>query len=143
MTEAHARTSDPHTSKDAAASMRMSKLGEDVLDTLIHLGGKGGTSDEIAEILKEDMQSITPRFAPMERKGLIEKHWLESIERFITRPSLTSKKERVVYFAATLAPRPQAPFLLRATRTELLKHIKELEDNLYSENGTKGEQETT
>lgn len=136
MTEAYARTSDPHTSKDAANSMKMCKLGEEVLNTLMHLGDKGGTSDEIAEILQEDLQSITPRFAPMERKGLIEKHWLEPIDKFVTRPSLTSKKDRIVYFAATDTPRPKAPFILKATRTELQKYIRELETELYGESRT-------
>lgn len=129
-TEAYARTSDLHTSHEAAATMRGSNLGEIVLDTLIHLGDHGGTSDEIAEILKRSLQSITPRFAPLERKGLVEKHWLPSIEKFKTRPSRTSKHNKVIYFAATGRPRPERPFILRATRTELKKYIKELEAKL-------------
>lgn len=70
---AYARNSDPKTSHVAAKSVRgdrVSELQGLVLSALSALGN--GTSEEVARHLNVDLQSITPRFAPMNRAGMIE-----------------------------------------------------------------------
>ena len=71
---AYARGDDPDTSHDAADQMRgrkASALETRVYEALRALGG--GTSEEVADHLDIDLQSISPRFAPMETLGLIRR----------------------------------------------------------------------
>jgi hypothetical protein len=69
-TEAHARSSDPGTSHAAAASVRATDLESRVLNAIRNCP-KGATSSELESLTKLTNQSLTPRFAPMRRKGLI------------------------------------------------------------------------
>ena len=67
------RNTDPDTSAAAAASVRGSKanaLESKVLDTL-QAHSDGLTSSEVANLLDLHAWSISPRFAPLRRKGLI------------------------------------------------------------------------
>jgi len=71
---ARARTSDPQTSREAASSMRgrpASQLETLVLKQLQAMGT--GTSEEVADALGISLQSISPRFAPLDRRGWIVK----------------------------------------------------------------------
>lgn len=65
------RTDGPFTSREAYESVDASRLEELVYLAIYVLGPM--TSEEVAEALCINLQSITPRFAPMERKRLIRK----------------------------------------------------------------------
>ena len=70
---ARARNSDPETSHDAARriSHRLTELETLVLSALQEAGYYGATSGEVAEATGVDLQSVTPRFAPMAERGLV------------------------------------------------------------------------
>lgn len=63
-----ARSSDPSTSHEAAASVDAKTLEVEVLLALAH-GPQ--TMHRVASILGRELVSISPRFAPLIRKGLI------------------------------------------------------------------------
>jgi hypothetical protein len=86
--QAYARNSDPQTSHDAANAVqgKVTKLQQCVVDALTAL--TEGTSVDVSEWVQENRegvvkakdeepsfayQSISPRFAPLERMGIIEK----------------------------------------------------------------------
>ena len=71
-TEAYARTSDPASAQDAAARVRKTKLEQDVFEWLLEHRGVFWTSIEVAEGMGIDKWSVSPRFRPLERKGLVE-----------------------------------------------------------------------
>lgn len=71
-TEAYARGSDPSTSHEAAERARHSDLEWKVFEVLASHWPRYMTSIEVAEELEIDKWSISPRFAPLERKGLVE-----------------------------------------------------------------------
>lgn len=68
-TEAHARRTDPDTSKQAAASVRLSDLESKVLAVLRARGDAGATLDEIVEATGLDKVTASPRLRPLVRKG--------------------------------------------------------------------------
>lgn len=86
---AYARTTDPDTSKAAAASMGEDRITALQLKALNALAGLGGTgiNDEIVANSDEDWNTITPRMAPLERKGMVE--------RMGKRPGTKSKMQTV------------------------------------------------
>lgn len=96
MSDAFARRTDPSTSHEAAhamdASLTATRLERMVLQIITESGDHGATSDEVASRLMMDLQSITPRFKPLEAKGLIYR----SGQR---RASLTSNRSRQVWHA--------------------------------------------
>ena len=65
---AFARRSDPPTSHDAAARVDATRLEARVLEALAKYPM---TSRECADYLGLDLVTISPRFAPLERKGRI------------------------------------------------------------------------
>lgn len=67
-----ARSSDPSTSKEAADRIYpyVNNLEREVLEALDRLGR--GTIVEIAEEAGVDKWSISPRLAPLRRRGLVE-----------------------------------------------------------------------
>jgi DNA-binding MarR family transcriptional regulator len=65
------RSTDPSTSKEAFESANVNLLESRVLDALRAMGEKGGTAEEIAELLNISLQSVTPRIKPLETKGLV------------------------------------------------------------------------
>lgn len=71
MTEAHARATDPETSHEAAERVRESRLEESTLGALLVLAGH--TTQGIADYLKVPRDSISPRMAPLERRGLVRR----------------------------------------------------------------------
>ena len=76
--EAMARTHDPKTSWEAAESVDTSRLEKIVLSSIKAHGKIGATHDEVWSHLTKSHRhstfregSITPRYATLERKGLI------------------------------------------------------------------------
>ena len=79
--EAMARTHDPKTSWEAAERVDTNRLEKYVLDGIKSFRHIGATHDELYEKLSKDSQklemflpkesSITPRYATLEKKGLI------------------------------------------------------------------------
>ncbi len=70
LTTAKARSSDPITSHEAAQSIRPTNLEQVVLDGL-RLCGNGATSDELAEKMRMDRDSVSPRMRPLQKKGFV------------------------------------------------------------------------
>lgn len=66
-----ARAEDPLPSKEAAASVDGEKLAEKVLEYLRSCGAHGATSHEIAAGLGLSLVSVSPRLAPLQRRGLV------------------------------------------------------------------------
>lgn len=66
-----ARRSDPETSKAAARQTNATHLSALVL-TVLQLSIAPMTAAEVADALDLDLQSVTPRFKPLARAGLIE-----------------------------------------------------------------------
>jgi hypothetical protein len=69
-TEAHARSSDPDTSHAAAAALRPTETEAAVLDALARCPS-GATASELVALMKGAWNTITPRLAPLCRKGFI------------------------------------------------------------------------
>jgi len=74
-TPAMARTHDPKTSWEAAEKVNTNRLERVVLDAITAHGQNGAIHDEVWETLpylgNVREGSITPRYASLERKGLI------------------------------------------------------------------------
>ena len=68
----YARSSDPKPSHDAARRMSATALESEVYKILKEHGGPL-TSLCVVRIINKPAWSISPRFAPFERKGLIER----------------------------------------------------------------------
>ena len=71
-TEAHARTSDPATSHEAAARVALSDLELLTLCVIREAGSKGMTTKEIAAAVSMPRDSISPRIAPLRARGKVE-----------------------------------------------------------------------
>jgi hypothetical protein len=71
-TDAYARSSDPKPSHDAAERASATVLEAEVYKTLKEHGGLM-TSLCVVRVIKKPAWSISPRFKPLERKGLIER----------------------------------------------------------------------
>jgi DNA-binding MarR family transcriptional regulator len=63
------RTTDPDTSAAAAKRVHASRLMAIVVDELRRSGPL--TTEEISDRVREPLQSITPRMAPLVAKGLV------------------------------------------------------------------------
>lgn len=74
-TPAMARTHDPKTSWEAAEKVNTNRLERVVLDAITAHGERGAIHDDVWETLPHIGNvregSITPRYASLERKGLI------------------------------------------------------------------------
>jgi predicted transcriptional regulator len=71
--DAWARSTDPATAHEAADAMRGTKadrLAAVVVRALRELGA--ATSKEVADYTGEELVSVSPRFRPLERRGVIE-----------------------------------------------------------------------
>lgn len=90
------RHTDPETSKEAA-QFDVTRLEGEVYAVLRI---QPSTAEEIAQALGKALPTVTPRFAPLKRKGLI----YDTGER---RPG-ASGRSRIVYAAATeIIPQPK------------------------------------
>lgn len=67
---AHARTTDPQTSKDAAQRVNAAELEARVL-AVLRVAPEGKTSHEIAAVLDRPLVSVSPRMKPLESRGLV------------------------------------------------------------------------
>jgi hypothetical protein len=72
--EAHARRSDPHTSKDAAKTIsgtRAKQLERKTYAAFLTEPIRGLINDDLVAITGEDWNAITPRVAPLRRYGYL------------------------------------------------------------------------
>jgi hypothetical protein len=69
-----ARRGDPHTSHEAAQKVLANRLNTLVFDHLKGVFPAGLTSFEVTDRTGEALISISPRFAPLERAGLIRRN---------------------------------------------------------------------
>lgn len=78
---AHARRTDPATSHAAAAavSLRVTDLELKVLAALVLRGAS--TSHQLAEYMDASLVTISPRMAPLERRGMVKRVGLSSGRR--------------------------------------------------------------
>ena len=95
--EAKARTHDPKTSWEAAEKVDTNRLEQVVLRAIIAHGDGGATHDEVFTYLSMRFKdafregSITPRYASLERKGLITRNG-------DTRKGRAGRSQLVMYF---------------------------------------------
>lgn len=92
------RYDDPDTSVEAAESVDATRLEAKVLDAIQGQRERGATTREVSEITGMDWGSVTPRCAPLTRKG----HIYDSGER---RPGPSGRKG-IVWKAKVLPPLP-------------------------------------
>lgn len=84
-----ARATDPETSKEAAQSVDPTKLEQIVLDT-IRSFPQGCISQDVEHMLAEyRASSITPRYRPLMKKGLI-------VDTGEKRPGFSGRNQRVM-----------------------------------------------
>jgi inorganic pyrophosphatase/exopolyphosphatase len=84
-----ARTQDPDTSKEAAETVQSAQL-EQLVYEVIKEFPNGCTSEEVERALYQyRSHSITPRFAPLLRKGLI-------VDTGFRKKSASGRSQRVV-----------------------------------------------
>lgn len=69
--QGQARRTDPQESRDAAARVNVSADEAMVIEALTQYGPM--TTAEVAEITKRDREKISPRFAPLARREIIER----------------------------------------------------------------------
>jgi hypothetical protein len=119
MSEAYARGENPETSHDAADSVRGEAAGlleSKVYNHVFWKGDDGATAWEICQITGIPNESLTPRLAPLRRKGLIK----DSGKR---RPGGSGRNQIVwVNGSGIYTPKKKEP-----TRAELLARIAQLE----------------
>jgi len=95
-TTAYARTGDPETSQDAARKIKFTKTEQAVLEVFTSRPSKSMTSLCVARILQVDPWSVSPRFKPLEDKGVIERCGKMMVVNSNGNPaSLTAWKYRV------------------------------------------------
>lgn len=68
---AHARTTDPETSHEAAAAVDMPKRQQEIMDALNAFAGGLATMQMVAEHMGIELVCVSPGFAPLRRKGKI------------------------------------------------------------------------
>ena len=81
-----ARNTDPDTSHEAA-KIHTSTLEGMVVEVINRNGPM--TTEEIARVLKIDLQSITPRIAPLMRLGIL-------IDTGLRKPGASGRNRRVI-----------------------------------------------
>lgn len=71
--QTHARSTDPETSHEAAASMGkfLPALDDKIYAALVFAGPPGLTTDEIADFTGLRLVSVSPRLKPMETRGKV------------------------------------------------------------------------
>lgn len=100
--EALARTSDPETSHGAAAEVNVNHLEAEVCRAVGHYGQHGANCWEVACFLGLSLQSITPRMAPLRKKGKLKRKFLGTYALsgkpvFETRKGETNRATNVHY----------------------------------------------
>ena len=84
-----ARATDPETSKEAAQSVDTTKLEQIVLDTIRSFPQGCISQDVESELAQYRASSITPRYRPLMKKGLI----MDTGEK---RPGFSGRNQRVM-----------------------------------------------
>jgi DNA-binding MarR family transcriptional regulator len=69
---AFARSTDPTTSQEAAKTVNVTYLEGQVYAAIQAQGARGANQDELVEILSLPSNSVTPRFKPLLKKGLVQ-----------------------------------------------------------------------
>lgn len=67
---AQARRTDPQTSHEAAAALKVPPVERTILNALLD-HREGGTTEEITAWTTLGLVTVSPRLLPMERKGLV------------------------------------------------------------------------
>jgi DNA-binding MarR family transcriptional regulator len=97
---AYARHTDPATSHDAA-KFDVTRL-ERIVHETVRRHPNGLTAEEVADITGIDLQSITPRFKPLEDRGFLRREHLGATESgtaiYKKRPG-ASGRGRIIWFA--------------------------------------------
>lgn len=94
-----------HTSEEALESIDTKALMGLVVGALNRRFYSGMTSEEVSDQLGISLQSITPRFAPLERDGKIHRVVVERVKdknRYKTRSGI-SGRSRIIWFATNHA----------------------------------------
>jgi hypothetical protein len=92
-----ARSTDPDTSHDAAASVDPTILERTVFKAIKERGTRGATWDELVRITGLRPGSISPRFKPLRKKGYID--WdFDDFGNKIKRPGVSGRFQ-TVWFA--------------------------------------------
>ena len=73
------RDKDPETSVHAAAKVDTTWLEYVVLECLLKLGDKGATTEELANILKIERVTVSPRLRPLCNKGFVQESDLRRV----------------------------------------------------------------
>lgn len=66
-----ARSTDPDTSHDAAASVDERFIDSKIFDCLTAHGPEGATCEEISDEMQMSRVTISPRLAPLSREGKV------------------------------------------------------------------------
>ena len=95
-----ARNTDPRTSHEAGASIDVADMELAVLRAIMRGGGNGKTWKEQEMACNLPRQTISPRWKPLCKKGLIEKRYDAQGKPF-TRPGWSSRQQ-TVWFVTSL-----------------------------------------
>lgn len=99
--EAYARRTDPKTSHNAADSLdeqTLSHMESIALEAAWRCGLRGMINDDLVRITGLPWKSITPRMAPLERKGFVWKRIDPLTGKPATRPGASGRGQEI-YFA--------------------------------------------
>lgn len=120
-TSAYARRSDPETSHEAAESVRQTELENITFVALWEYGEKGATVYELVEKTGLPLVTVSPRLAPLCRKGYAEDTGLRrpgpSGRNCIVWRVITKHKEPEAGATAALEPDAPNPTLIAAAKT--------------------------
>jgi hypothetical protein len=95
--EAYARATDPGTSHAAAKSMEAEANNlERLFADTVAPHPNGLTTGQVATLLKLDWQTISPRAAPLKRKGILETR-LDDAGKKITRKGSSGRSQEVLF----------------------------------------------
>ena len=89
-----------HTSDAALESIDTQAIMDMVVRSLNFKFFTGMTSEEVADDIGMSLQSVTPRFAPLEREGKVFRIVVERVKdrnRYRTRPG-KSGRSRIIWF---------------------------------------------
>ena len=112
-TEAYARSDDPETSQDAARKISFTNTEQIVLNCFLEFPQRLMTSLCITRLLEArgDNQawSVSPRLAPLERKGMIERCGKMTVVNSNGNPAALTAWRLRPHLAAALAGQNNAP----------------------------------
>ena len=97
--KAYARSTDPDTSHDAAASVdpHLPNLEDTVYAAIKSRGDRGATCDEIVDLTGLNWNTVSPRLKPLRNKKLIEAQTV--FEDTVIKRQGKSHRMQIVWFA--------------------------------------------